>query len=66
MLRCKACGGDEMSWDTWNVAGRSGSLRTVFFLGCDECSETVIHSVSAEDVAEALNKYGWRPDSAYR
>lgn len=69
MLRCRECGGDELSWQAWNVpqrpytAGPAG--RTVFFLGCDECSATVIHSVSAEDVTEALNHYGWRPGNAH-
>lgn len=68
MLRCRECGGDELSWQPWDIADRNGISgaggRTVFFLGCDECSATVVHSVSANDVAEALNRYGWRPDDA--
>lgn len=68
MLRCRECGGDELSWQSmtaheWGMLNGLAA-KTVFFLGCDECSATVIHSVSAEDVAEALNHYGWRPGDA--
>lgn len=69
-MRCQECDGTELSWQSMVVSRRSRNFvpwdRTMFFLGCDECSATVITEISAEDVAEVLNKYGWRPGDADR
>lgn len=59
---CKECGSTALTWQT-SIINRSnvaqGRLNTndvecVFFLGCDECSETLA-TVSADKVAGAMN-----------
>lgn len=59
---CKECGGTALTWQT-SIINRSnvaqGRLNTndvecIFFLGCDECSETLA-TVGADKVATALN-----------
>lgn len=59
---CKECGSTALTWQT-SIINRSnvmqGRLNTnevecIFFLGCDECSETLA-TVSADKVASALN-----------
>lgn len=61
---CPECGSKSLTWDV-AVAKTSdvvqGRLRTsdvtgMFFLGCDECSETV-SNVRMEDIAIFLNSY---------
>ncbi|OHY63819.1 hypothetical protein BB778_04115 [Pluralibacter gergoviae] len=61
---CPECGSKSLTWDTAIVGNNSvqnGRLRTndvssIFYLGCDECSETLAR-VSATDVAAFLNAY---------
>ncbi|MEX5881862.1 hypothetical protein AB6G95_19290 [Proteus vulgaris] len=60
--KCPCCGGQSLTWDNSvrkNTAVQDGRLRLneitgVFWLGCDECSETLIQ-VNADDVAAFLN-----------
>jgi hypothetical protein len=61
--KCPACGGAKLTWD-FSARNKSdvvdGRLRlhdvTIdFFLGCDECSETV-QVVSAQNIAAHLNR----------
>jgi hypothetical protein len=70
MMRCPECDGTDLSWATApnkTVCGvadgrlRMNEVETVFYLGCEECSETLIHSVSADDVATFLTDQKWRP-----
>lgn len=59
---CSNCGSKLLSWDTTvakNTAVQDGLLKLnevsgLFYLGCDECSETLL-KVSADDVANHLN-----------
>lgn len=62
---CPNCGSRELSWGTSMAVSRNlppgsvhqlslGDTSCVFFLGCDECSETV-RTVTAEDIAMELN-----------
>jgi hypothetical protein len=62
---CPNCGSYALTWDVAMSGGRllpPGTVHQlsvsdtscVFFLGCDECSETV-RTVTAEDVAMELN-----------
>lgn len=59
---CSNCGSKRLSWDTTvikNTGVQDGRLKLnetsgLFYLGCDECSETLL-KVSAEDVANHLN-----------
>lgn len=60
--QCKVCGSDSLTWDTSNISTSGvpqGRLNTrdvqcVFFLGCDNCSETLV-TVNADKVATLLN-----------
>lgn len=64
---CSFCGGTRLFWD-W-AAENAGSacdgrlrlseIRTVFYLACEECSETLL-ILRAGQVAEHLTKTGWR------
>lgn len=66
---CPECESDRLVWaadvaKTNNIVNGMLSLVDVeaqFYLGCEECSETLIHSVSADEVAVFLTKEGWRP-----
>lgn len=59
---CRECGSLSLSWAFASVKNNSvpdGRLRMnevsgIFYLGCDECSETLTR-VSADDVAALLN-----------
>jgi hypothetical protein len=62
---CPNCGSYELKWDVSMAATRNlppgsvhqlslGDTSCIFFLGCEECSETV-RTVTAEDVAMELN-----------
>lgn len=59
---CPACGSHSLTWDNTIITHGSvphGRLTTsdvsgLFYLGCDECSETVAN-VSAEQVAAFMN-----------
>ena len=59
---CPNCGSKKHSWDTTvikNTRVQDGLLKLnetsgLFYLGCDECSETLLR-VSAEDFASYLN-----------
>lgn len=62
ITKCRECGGTSLTWDTVNRA-RNGiqqnrlntrDVECVFFLGCDNCSET-LSVVSVDRVAAALN-----------
>jgi len=59
---CRCCGGSQMTWQT-SIVNRSdvqqGRLRSndvecLFFLGCDECSET-LHTMGADEIARLMN-----------
>ena len=59
---CKECGSTHLTWQT-SIINRSdiqqGRLNTrdvecLFFLGCDECSETLV-TISADKVAALMN-----------
>jgi len=66
---CPECESDRLVWSAGPVKlslvsdGRltMRDVETQFHLGCEECSETLIHSVSADEVAAFLTKEGWRP-----
>lgn len=58
---------------TWSPAPRNKSgvangrltmndVETIFYLGCDHCSETLISEVSPDEVAAALTAMAWRPE----
>lgn len=59
---CSNCGSKNHSWDTTVIKStrvQDGLLKLnetsgLFYLGCDECSETLL-KVSADDVANHLN-----------
>lgn len=59
---CRVCGSESLTWDsvlTTSNGVQQGRLTTqdvsvLFYLGCDECSETLAH-MSAEDVAARMN-----------
>lgn len=62
ITKCRECGGTSLTWDTVNRA-RNGiqqnrlntrDVECVFFLGCDNCSETLA-TVSADRIAAMLN-----------
>ena len=62
ITECKECGSTHLTWQT-SIINRSnvqqGRLNTsdvecVFFLGCDECSET-LQTISADSVAGLMN-----------
>lgn len=59
---CRCCGGSQMTWQS-SIVNRSeveqGRLRTndvecLFFLGCDECSETIT-TIRADEIALLMN-----------
>ncbi|HYD60535.1 MAG TPA: hypothetical protein VEC35_09285 [Noviherbaspirillum sp.] len=61
---CKECGSTHLTWQT-SIVNRSnvqqGRLTTrdvecVFFLGCDDCSETLA-TISADKVAGQMNAH---------
>lgn len=62
ITKCRECGGTSLTWDTVNRvnnAVQQGRLNTrdiqcVFFLGCDDCSETLAQ-ISADTIAGKLN-----------
>lgn len=66
---CPNCGEEELTWSAGPVKlntvadGRltMRDVETQFHLGCEECSETLIHSVGAEQVADYLTAQKWRP-----
>lgn len=66
---CPECGGGPLVWDAGPVKlntvadGRltMRDVETQFWLGCEECSATLVHSVSPDQVAAALTAAGWRP-----
>jgi len=66
-MKCPECGSEKLTWDegTQNLSGvqdgrlRQNEVHGIFFLGCDECSETV-SIVPASKVANYLNAQGVR------
>lgn len=67
--RCPECGERRLVWAAGPV-NRSGvvdgrltmhDVVSEFYLGCEECSETLISSVHPDEVARALTDRGWRP-----
>lgn len=68
--RCPNCGGWRLEWNvapqkTTGVADGRLTIRdvvTVFYLGCSECSETLIPTVDAETVALHLTHQRWTPE----
>jgi hypothetical protein len=66
---CRECGSGALVWQAGPV-NTSGvvdgrltmrDVETQFWLGCEECSETLISGVSADQVAAALTEHRWRP-----
>lgn len=63
IIKCKECGSTSLSWDTHSKADsgvaegrlRSHEVKSLFVLGCDECSETLA-IVSADKVASLMNE----------
>lgn len=59
---CPECGSKSLTWDATvvkNTSVQDGRLRShevsgLFYLGCDECSETVARA-TAYEVADFLN-----------
>jgi len=68
--QCSACGSYRLVWSAGPVKlngivdGRltMHDVETRFYLGCEECSETLIHNVSPDEVAAALTVRRWRPE----
>lgn len=56
---CPACAQKRLRWRTC-LRGYRGA-ETVFYLACDNCSETALAHVSAEAVAAALTAMRWQP-----
>jgi hypothetical protein len=63
--KCKHCGSTHLTWDN-AITIRSGvqqnrlntnDVECLFYLGCDECSETVA-VLNADKVAQYLNDEG--------
>jgi hypothetical protein len=68
ITECKECGSTHLTWQT-SIINRSnvqqGRLNTsdvecLFFLGCDECSET-LQTISADNVAGLMNSATVQP-----
>lgn len=67
--KCPACEGGPLVWSAGPVKlntvadGRLTvrDVETQFYLGCEECSETLIHSVSPDVVAAFLTEGRWLP-----
>lgn len=66
---CPACGENRLVWSAGPVKlnqiadGRltMRDVETQFYLGCEECSETLKVGISADQVASVLTQVGWRP-----
>lgn len=66
---CPCCGEEALTWgvhphNNSGVADGRLTMRdveTIFYLGCDHCSETLLAHVPAEVVAKALTEMKWRP-----
>lgn len=62
ITRCKECGSSALTWHTANLNRsdvqqgrlRTGDIECVHFLGCDDCSETLV-MLRAEQLADMLN-----------
>lgn len=67
--QCSNCGEYRLVWSAGpvNVSGVADGRLTMrdvvteFYLGCEECSETLISRVAPDVVATALTSAGWRP-----
>lgn len=61
--KCKVCGSTSLTWDTQSKTNsgvpegrlRSNEVHTVMFLGCDDCSETLV-VIRAEKIAQLMNE----------
>lgn len=66
---CPECGEKRLAWAAGPVKlntiadGRltMRDVETQLYLGCEECSETLIHSVTVDQVLPFLNEARWRP-----
>lgn len=66
---CPVCGKKKLSWGTSPINNSSaangrlrvGDVETAFYLGCDNCSETVLAHVRPETIARVLTEMNWRP-----
>lgn len=58
---CPSCGSDKLSWDSFQLSRTFGDPVAILFLGCDECSETVINRVALDEAVAFLNEQKWRP-----
>jgi hypothetical protein len=62
ITRCKECGSTSLTWFTQNTVKNgiqqnrlnTNDIDCIFFLGCDECSETLA-LVSADRIADLMN-----------
>lgn len=66
---CPECGEEKLAWSagpvklTPVVDGRltMRDVETQLYLGCEECSETLITGVTVDQVLGLLNREKWRP-----
>lgn len=66
---CPNCEGGPLVWSAGPVKlttvpdGRltMNDIETQFYLGCADCSETLIHGIEPDRVAGVLTGIGWRP-----
>lgn len=71
ITKCRECGGTSLTWHTQQTTRSGvvqGRLRTdevscVFFLGCDDCSETLALA-SADNIAQGLPIAAPKPEEA--
>lgn len=62
MRSCPECGGSKLSWDFVNNQDWGVLVHiTGFYLGCDECSATVLYA-DMEAVLQLLNDQRWQLD----
>lgn len=66
---CPACGGGPLVWSAGPVKLNSVAdgrltmrdVETQFYLGCEECSETVLHGIEPDQVARYLTHRRYWP-----
>jgi hypothetical protein len=66
---CPECGEEKLTWGV-HPRNKSGvadgrltmnDVETIFYLGCDFCSATLLAHVDPETVAAAITELHWRP-----
>ena len=66
---CRECGSTTLVWSAGPVKLNSVAdgrltvrdVETQLYLGCEECSETLITGVTVDQVLPVLNEARWRP-----